>query len=775
VTRSSGIVLVCAALLVAACGGDAPPVAPGIFAPLGEVMPRATEEQRAMFQRGREVALRPFSVSEGLGPPFNATFCAACHEKPVFGGGAGHYRDFLIVAYRDPADAYIPRGINGVQTQFLTGMRGRVADEPFVNVAAPRNPIPFFGVGALAEVTDEEILRRADPDDRDGDGISGRANFDRGFVGRFGRKSQTVSIEGFIRGPLFNHLGVTTEPLTNEARERLPVPSGVTGAGARGGLLQAGGGVAGAQAAQAAAPDEPNFDADAAPDPEMSASELFDLVAFSMLMAAPEPDAPTPQSERGAEHFDALGCTSCHTPALRGPHGLVPAYTDLLLHDMGPALADGVEQGVATGSEFRTQPLWGVVAVAPYLHDGRASTLDEAIRAHGGEGAAARDAYAALGAAERDDVLVFLASLGGREQRSEGLLAPGAGLEAAGVLGAPRAGLNATELERFTRGRAVFDRDMGRDVGLGPRFNGDSCRACHFQPAIGGAGPLGVDVIRNGALALDVFTPPLSGTILHRHDVTGVRPAPEPTSNFFEPRQTPPVFGLGLVDAIPEATLLALADPTDSDMDGISGRAHVLGDGRVGRFGWKAQVPSLLEFARDALSAEVGITLPPQAGATFGATTDDDDFADPEIAAVDIDDLVAFMAGLGEPPRVSQDGALEALGEAQFSALGCATCHVPVLMTADGAPVRAYSDFLLHDVASPLSGGVSDGAATTREFRTTPLWGLRASAPYMHHGRSETVRAAIDAHSGESEAARLAFLALSPADQRALLAFLDSL
>lgn len=756
------------------CGSDRPPVAPGIFAPLGDVMPRATEAQRAEFARGRELALRRVPISEGLGPPFNATACLACHEKPVFGGGAAHYRDFLIVAYRDPDGSYIPRGVNssGVQAQFRTGMRGRVAEEAFVNLGANRSPIPFFGVGALAEISDEEILRRADPADADGDGISGRANFDRGFVGRFGRKAQSVDLEGFIRGPLFNHLGVTSQPLSNVARLALPVPSGVQGARAS---RRAGRSVAGAEAAQASAPDEPNFDADPAPDPELAEPDLFALVTFAMLLAAPQPDVPTPTTERGGEHFGRVGCASCHTPALVGPHGLVPAYTDLLLHDMGPELADGIEQGVATGAEFRTQPLWGVVAVSPYLHDGRATTLDEAIRLHGGEASAARDAYVALGDVGRDELLAFLGSLGGRTQRSDGLLAPGAPLLAAGVLGAPRAGLTELERQQFTRGRAAFDRDMGRDVGLGPRFNGDSCRACHFQAAIGGGGPLDVDVIRHGTLTAGVFTAPTGGTVLHRHDTAGVRPAPEAGANFFEPRQTPALFGLGLVDRIPEATLLALADPADADMNGISGRAHVLPDGRVGRFGWKADVPSLAEFTRDALSVELGITVPPQDGLTFGAAVDADAFADPEMGTADMEDIAAFMAGLAAPERERRDPALEDVGEGLFADVGCAGCHVPALMTADGLEVRAYSDFLLHDVADPLAGGITQGDASLREFRTAPLWGLRASAPYMHHGRSETLLDAIGAHSAEADAARLTFLALTPAEQSALLQFLASL
>lgn len=336
--------VVVALTTVLGCGSDSPPVAPGIFAPLGDVMTRATDAQRAEFVRGREVALRDVAISAGLGPPFNATRCLACHEKPVFGGSAAHIRDFLVVAYRDPDGSYIPRGVNGsgVQAQFLTGMRGRVAEEAFVNIGAGRSPIPFFGVGALAEVSEEEILRRADPADTDGDGISGRPNFDRGFVGRFGRKAQSVDLEAFIRGQLFNHLGVTSQPLSNVARLDLPVPSGVQGARAS---RQAGPSVAGAQAAQASAPDEPNFDADATPDPELSEPDLYGLITFAMLMAAPQPDAPTPTTERGASHFEDVGCASCHTPALLGPHGRVPAYTDLLLHDMGPELADGIEQG----------------------------------------------------------------------------------------------------------------------------------------------------------------------------------------------------------------------------------------------------------------------------------------------------------------------------------------------------------------------------------------------------------------------------------------------
>ena len=139
----------------------------------------------------------------------------------MFGGAGGRYRNFLLVGQGLSDGSFNPTGVNGVQPQFSI-TEGRRATDPETNVFATRNPIPFFGVGLLAEISDEEILSRVDEDDADGDGISGRANFERGFVGRFGRKSQSVAIESFIRGPLFNHLGITTNPLSPEARGRLP-------------------------------------------------------------------------------------------------------------------------------------------------------------------------------------------------------------------------------------------------------------------------------------------------------------------------------------------------------------------------------------------------------------------------------------------------------------------------------------------------------------------------------------------------------------------------
>jgi CxxC motif-containing protein (DUF1111 family) len=744
-------------------------IAEGIFAErLGDPVGFATEAQRAAFEHGREVAVRRFTPETGLGPSFNLVTCAGCHEKPVTGGSAGRYRDFLLVGQRLPDGSYTPLGVNGIQDQFDTTGR-RVASPETANVTAERNPIPFFGVGLLAAIDEEAILAHADPDDADHDGISGRANFDRGFVGRFGRKAQTVSIEGFLRGPLFNHVGVTSNPLPNALKDRLPVPSAAPSEAVfRDGALSIIG------APQAAAPDEPTTDDDGVPDPELSEGDLFDLVSFAMLLAPPAPEPLDETTRVGRAAFERIGCATCHVPTLKGPRGLIPAYSDLLLHDMGPALADGVSMGVATGSEFRTQPLWGIAAVAPYLHDGRADTLDDAIRAHGGEGQASRDAYGALPEAERAALIAFLEGLGGAAEASAGLLPPDAPIPAAGEIGGPDGALDADDEARFRAGRELFDRDMFISEGLGPRFNGDACRSCHFDPVIGGSGPGDVNVIRHGRMIDGAFTAPDFGTITHRHETDGARPPYWSEANEDEQRQTPAIFGLGLIEQVDEAAIVALEDPDDADGDGISGRRQLHGED-LGRFGWKAQVPSLAEFARDASSAELGLSVPAVEGRTFGATDDDDDIADPEISAAELDDLVFYMASLAPPAPRSLDATAEAAGRAVFERVGCGTCHTPALPTIGGGIAAAFSDFLLHDVAPPGYLGIGDGDAQPRELRTPPLWGLGLTAPYMHDGLASTIEMAIARHEAEGDSSRRAVEALGEADRAALLAFLRAL
>ena len=808
----AGRFLLCALLATSAVAcSDEPlvtdhgPIAEGIMAPLGAPLPSASAEQLATFERGLAVALRRFDLTDGLGPAFNLTFCGGCHEKPTTGGSGGIYRNFFLAGRRledggpffpgnavslfdcgDPTVAPEERvrnpppesalgAVEGVVRMYYHGPdnSARPAPATELNVVTQRNPIPFFGVGLLAELSEEEILSRVDIDDADGDGISGRANYEEGFVGRFGRKAQTVSIEGFIRGPLFNHMGITTDPLTEEQRANLPVDSSrpdAAAARALADLLR--------PQAQAAAPSGPNCDVDDVLDPELAGDDLFDLVSYSMLLAAPEIELLGESGQRGLQHFDALGCGSCHTPRLQGPRGPIPVYSDLLLHDMGPAMADGIPQGEATGDEFRTQPLWGLAAVGPYLHDGRAHTIDEAIRWHGGEGATARDRYLALDEAERADLHEFLMSLGGRSQRSVGLVPPDEPVPAVGEFGGPYRQLDAEEAARFLAGRTMFDREFGLSEGLGaPRMNGDSCRACHFDPVIGGSGPRGVNVMRHGIQEpAGAFTEPTVGTILHKTtSLEGSDNRPQVDADIFEHRQTPALFGLGLIDAIDEQVIAAAADQDDLDGDGISGRVSLVESGQLGRFGWKGQVPSLAEFVRDAVTAELGMTLPEQEGLTFGQVVDEDDIPDPEMSLVEAGALLDFMTLLGPPPRqpaADPDAALA--GEVLFEAIGCASCHTPSLPGPEG-PVALYSDLLLHEILPDGALGIEEASANMWEFRTPPLWGLSQTGPYLHSGLAETIDQAIRAHDGEAVAIREAYVALTEREQAELLAFLDTL
>jgi len=354
-----------------------------------------------------------------------------------------------------------------------------------------------------------------------------------------------------------------------------------------------------------------------------------------------------------------------------------------------------------------------------------------------------------------------------------GIVPPDAPIPAPGEAGAPHRALDPDEQARFLRGRALFDKDFLTGGGVGPVFNGDSCRACHLDPVIGGAGGIDVQVQRpaiddgNGGF----YAPPETGELAQTHSAPGVvrEEIPNVLVAFVEERNSPTILGLGLVQGISDDAILANEDPDDEDGDGIRGVAHVLPNGAVGKLGWKANVPDLRSFVRDAMGNELGVTVPFDSNNAFGFTADNDGAADPELAQEDMDDLVFFLELLDFPPKRAPT-AETARGEELFTTIGCAKCHVPVL---DG--VEAYSNFLLHDVMGPGFEGVTQGEATSGLYRTAPLRGLRDTAPYFHDGRSETVDEAIRRHAGEAEDARGAYAALEAADQAALLAFLDSL
>jgi CxxC motif-containing protein (DUF1111 family) len=244
----------------------------------------------------------------------------------------------------------------------------------------------LFGRGLLDAVADSVLVSYADPDDRNHDGISGRLNrFVDGRIGRFGRKAFVPTLGEFNAGAFVIEMGITNPAVpTEESIGGGSIPAGV----------------------------------DPTPDPEVNQEALDLTTDFVRFLAPPSPRPLTGGARKGRDLFARIGCAKCHFPTLRtGEHAVRAldrrrflAYTDLLVHDMGPDMAD-ICLGVAAPSEFRTEPLVGLRLVQQFLHDGRAATLEEAIELHGGEGSGARDRFKALTANEREAVIAFLKTL----------------------------------------------------------------------------------------------------------------------------------------------------------------------------------------------------------------------------------------------------------------------------------------------------------------------------------------------------------------------------
>lgn len=361
--------------------------------------------------------------------------------------------------------------------------------------------------------------------------------------------------------------------------------------------------------------------------------------------------------------------------------------------------------------------------------------------------------------------------------------------------GDPLPGLPQDLQNAFLDGRADFTARETPEGGLGPIFNRESCVACHGGPAVGGSSP--INVTRFGLFSNGVFDPlaDLGGSLLQeRSIVPQAREIVPPLANVVARRNSTPLFGLGLMEAIPEATILAgvRANP----VDGVKGKASVVTDvvsgaQRVGRFGWKAQQATVLAFAADAYLNEMGITNrffatenAPNGDAAklaqFDKIMDPEDQIDPATGKGDIDKVADFMRLLGAPPAQPLSPSA-ALGRNLFNQVNCNLCHTPTMMTGD-SPVAAlkfkavnlYSDLLLHDMGA-LGDGIVQGTAQGRDIKTPPLWGLRASGPYLHDGRARSVDEAIRAHDGEAKGSRDRYLQLTPDQRQQLVDFLNSI
>jgi CxxC motif-containing protein (DUF1111 family) len=359
-------------------------------------------------------------------------------------------------------------------------------------------------------------------------------------------------------------------------------------------------------------------------------------------------------------------------------------------------------------------------------------------------------------------------------------------------------GITPREFTEFRLGLDDFVEVETSEEGLGPAFNGTSCAACHHTPAIGGSSTI-LEVRAATTDEAGAFRPldETGETLIHLFSIPthGCQPQIPPTATVIARRAAIPLFGAGLVEAIPDATLLALEDPTDRDRDGVSGRAAVVtdpatGQARVGRFGWKAQHATLLTFGADAYRNEMGITndlfpdesalgISREAMRLCDPLPDPEDRREPATGRRGIDNFERFMQLLAPVAR-GLVGPDERDGERVFEALGCATCHVPVLQTGpspnrvfDRQAVPLYSDLLLHDVGT--GDRIRQAAALGTEFRTPALWGLRFRRPFLHDGSAATLDEAIRRHGNEAALSSQGFNELPDRDRALLLRFLGSL
>jgi CxxC motif-containing protein (DUF1111 family) len=428
-------------------GGDAT-VADATVGAYGNVSPNLGPERRDIFFLGNSVfnaswVTAPASAEgfDGLGPLFNVASCSGCHFKdgrgappepgepfrglllrlsvpgqdahggpvgdPTYGGQLGQNSVLSVPAEGTPSIAYeeIAGAYDDGTTYSLRRPTYRIDDlgygpmDPAVMIS-PRVAPAMIGLGLLEAVPEADLLALEDPNDRDGDGISGHANrvwdVRKGALalGRFGWKAGQPTVEQQSAGAFNGDMGITTSMFPDED-------------------------CAGNETACRAAPSGGK--------PEINDQKLGWVVSYSRTLAVPERRAWTdPEVRRGKALFEAAKCQSCHVETLHtGPFAPAPElagqtirpFTDLLLHDMGEGLSDHRPDYAAEGNEWRTPPLWGIGLVKTVnkhdylLHDGRARGLAEAILWHDGEAAPSRKAFQAMPAVDRQALLRFLSSL----------------------------------------------------------------------------------------------------------------------------------------------------------------------------------------------------------------------------------------------------------------------------------------------------------------------------------------------------------------------------
>jgi mono/diheme cytochrome c family protein len=344
-------------------------------------------------------------------------------------------------------------------------------------------------------------------------------------------------------------------------------------------------------------------------------------------------------------------------------------------------------------------------------------------------------------------------------------------------------GRNLRSSQTVARGALLFRTPFTPKQGLGPLYNAQSCIECHQSPRPGGMGLGGfAPVQRIGRRDGGSFDPLIGrgGPIARIHTVAelgipcSLAAGPSALANLISTRNSPPLFGLGLIESIPDEIIFAGAARRSPG----GGRTNIVrdakGTARPGRFGWKADTASLEQFVAEAFRNELGMTnplapidvVPPQADCGRGAAP-----------AIKIDGaavraVAAFIASL--PAALPTVEKQDAIGRILFPAAGCADCHTPALSSPAGE-VPLYSDLLLHSMGPGLDDGIVQGEARGPDWRTAPLWGLAMRRRFLHDGRARSIEDAILAHDGEGRQAAATFRQLTRPEQDALLTFLLSL
>jgi CxxC motif-containing protein (DUF1111 family) len=377
----------------------------------------------------------------------------------------------------------------------------------------------------------------------------------------------------------------------------------------------------------------------------------------------------------------------------------------------------------------------------------------------------------------------------------EKLLPPEPGEEE--VLDGPMEGLTPAQLSQFLKGDVAFSEVFTAETGLGPIFVATSCASCHTGD---GKGHQFTTLTRFGQTdgTGNRFLH-LGGPQLQNRALPGFRPEQIPEGATYSKFTPPAVTGLGFLAFVPDADILAMADPDDADGDGISGVPNwiavpsyitpdpdaVSQNGKyIGRFGKKASVYNLLHQTVDAYNQDIGITSLFDPIDVYSGLE-----IDPEVSTQTVHDVVFYLHTLKAPIQRNPNDLKVMQGKNIFNQINCSGCHTPTLRTGH-SPIDAlsykefhpYTDLLLHDMGSGLDDGYTEGSAKTSEWRTPPLWGLGLSPDsqggqffLMHDGRARSIEEAILMHGGEATNSRTQYQNLSQADKEALLRFLESL